>query len=444
MSTTKPSIGFCGLGAMGFGMATHFVERGYIVKGFDISQASLDRFEQAGGVPVATLQESAEGNDFYICMVATAQQAQSAIFDDAKPIIKGLPNGATLLLCSTVPATYAQSVAQQLQQLGRSDISLIDCPVSGGAARAVNGTLTIMAGASPEAIAKGQWLLKEMSGENKLFIVDGGIGQGSNMKMVHQVLAAIHILAASEGMGLAVKLGLDPRIVVERVNGSAAWSWMWENRTTRMLNEDYYPGVSALTIILKDVCIVTSQARATTFPVPLSSLAEQVYFSALNQGYGPHDDAGVLRIYHNTSLSQTPQSWLSEDEVNKRTNLVITLLTNIHLLAAAEALSFARHLGIPLDQLYGLAVDAAGGSHSLRDVGKLMIRGLSGNEKNWMGVCTHNLDTVVTDLAEVVGAAQDLKMPLFLGNAVLGAFLGVRMRFGGDIGEAAVLKAYVQ
>jgi 3-hydroxyisobutyrate dehydrogenase len=164
-----------------------------------------------------------------------------------------LPKNATLLLCSTVAATFAKSVAAKLAALGRSDISFVDAPVSGGALRAAAGTLSIMAGATDEALDKARFLLQAMADENKLYLVPGGIGAGSNMKMVHQVLAGIHILGASEAMGFAARLGLGAVSTAEAIKGSAAWSWMHENRLQRMLDEDWHPGASALTIILKDV-----------------------------------------------------------------------------------------------------------------------------------------------------------------------------------------------
>lgn len=152
-----------------------------------------------------------------------------------------------------MPAVFAQSVRNQLLSIGRNDIYLIDAPVSGGVNRAANGTLSIMAGGSDEALQKGNFLLAEMSDTQNLYLVPGGIGAGSNMKMVHQVLAAIHILAASEAMGFAARLGLDAKVVREAIISSDGWSWMYENRSPRMLQEEYLPGASALTIILKDV-----------------------------------------------------------------------------------------------------------------------------------------------------------------------------------------------
>lgn len=109
-----------------------------------------------------------------------------------------------------------------------------------------------MAGAPEEALQSGRALLQEMSAPGKLYLVPGGIGAGSNMKMVHQVLAAIHILGASEAMGLAASLGLEARPMAEKIIGSDAWTWMHENRFPRMVEEDWNPGASAVTIILKD------------------------------------------------------------------------------------------------------------------------------------------------------------------------------------------------
>lgn len=261
----KPAIGFCGLGAMGGGMATHLVKQGYSVTGFDLYGPSLDRFKAAGGIPSTSLSESAKDKPFYIVMVASQWQAQPALFDK-DGIVNALPKGATLLLCSTVPSAYAQSVEKELKDIGREDIYFIDAPVSGGAGRAADGTLSIMAGAEEAAMEKGKWLLQEMSAPSKLFLVAGGVGAGSNMKMVHQVLAAIQILALNEAYGFAARLGLNGKDVSEAVIGSKGWSWMFENRTQRVLKEDYFPGASAVTIILKDT-VSSSRHFFTYFQV---------------------------------------------------------------------------------------------------------------------------------------------------------------------------------
>ncbi|KAJ5325708.1 uncharacterized protein N7506_008810 [Penicillium brevicompactum] len=426
---SKPSIGFVGLGAMGFGMATHLVKEGYPVHGFDVFPASVERFAAAGGIPTSSLQESAQDKDFYVCMVASAPQVQSVLFGEGG-IVAALPQNATLLLCSTVPATYAQSVAAELAALGRSDISFIDAPVSGGALRAAAGSLSIMAGAPESALEKGRFLLQEMSDANKLYLVPGGIGAGSNMKMVHQVLAGIHILGASEAMGFAARLGLGAVATAEAIKGSAAWSWMHENRLQRMLEEDWHPGASALTIILKDVGIITTSARQSQFPTPLCSTAEQVYLSALLQGYGAVDDSSMVRQYFGEPIMK-----VSAQGEPKDLQLVLDLMEVTNLVAAAEAVAFARYLNVDLKQFYTLVGDAAGASRQFMTKGLEMIEGQ-------IGVGSETLDAATARLEGPVQKARDLHCPLNLGNSALNVLYMAKKSGLGAEGSSSVVKTF--
>lgn len=431
--SSKPEIGFCGLGAMGIGMATHLVKQGYPVTGFDLYPPSLEKFKAAGGTPSTSLSESAKDKPFYIVMVAAAWQAQPALFDK-DGIVGALPKGATLLLCSTVPSAYAKSVEKELVDIGRDDILFIDAPVSGGAGRAADGTLSIMAGASSVAFEKGQWLLEEMSAPSKLFIVDGGIGAGSNMKMVHQVLAAVQILALSEAYGFAARLGLNGKDVYDKVLGSTGWSWMFENRSQRTLKEDYFPGASAVTIILKDTGIITSTARSVAFPATLCSAAEQVYFSALDRGWGANDDAGIVRLWTSEPVTSI-QSNLSAEDKEAKLQLVVNLLTGIHLVSAAEAISLAKHVGIPLAQFYELACDAAGGSSMFKDAGAKMIAVLEGKEDG-KGKA---LGGYAESLKQAVDEAQAIKCPVYLGTGALNLLL----QTGSELSLGSLLKCYM-
>ncbi|CAG5177984.1 uncharacterized protein ALTATR162_LOCUS8476 [Alternaria atra] len=431
--SSKPQIGFCGLGAMGMGMATHLVKQGYPVTGFDVYPPSLEKFKAAGGTPSSSLSESAKDKPFYIVMVASAMQAQPALFDK-DGIVNALPKGATLLLCSTVPSAYAKSVEKELVDIGRDDIFFIDAPVSGGAGRAADGTLSIMAGASSAAFEQGQWLLAEMSAPSKLFIVDGGIGAGSNMKMVHQVLAAVQILSLSEAYGFAARLGLNGKDVYDKVLGSTGWSWMFENRSQRTLKEDYFPGASAVTIILKDTGIITSMSRSVAFPATLCSAAEQVYFSALDRGWGANDDAGIVRLWTSEPVTSI-QSNLSTEDKEAKLQLVVDLLTGIHLVSAAEAISLAKHVGIPLAQFYELACDAAGGSSMFKDAGAKMIAVLEGKEDG-KGKA---LGGYVEKLRQAVDEAQAIKCPVYLGTGALNLLL----QTGSELSLGSLLKCYM-
>ncbi|KAI1734208.1 NAD binding domain of 6-phosphogluconate dehydrogenase-domain-containing protein [Xylaria scruposa] len=408
----KPRIAFIGLGAMGFGMATHLLKQGYAVTGFDIWPPTLERFRAAGGNTAITPSEAVRGHDYVVCMVATAAQAQSVLFEGESPALPALSEGVSLLLCSTVPCAYVQSLETQLAEKGRSDVLLVDCPVSGGAGRAADGTLSIMAGGSDRALEKGRFLLQELSDTSKLYIVNGGIGAGSNMKMVHQVLAAVKILATGEGMGFAQQLGLDLAQTYESIQNSDASAWMFGHRGPRVLSE-FKPIASAITIILKDAGIITSEALRVGFPTPMTSTAEQVYFSSLGRGYGADDDSSLIRLY--TESAKDLASHLTEEDKAKKLALVKGLLRGIYLCGTAESLVFAKRCQLNLDQVYDLCINAAGGSKMFETIGPEIISLLRG-EQVVAEANGESLQDVARQLQEAIAEAQRLRMPLYLGT----------------------------
>jgi len=443
MTDAKPAVSFIGLGAMGFGMATHLVKQGYAVTGFDVWAPTVERFKAAGGLTATSPAEAVADKQFCVCMVATPQQAQSVLVEGPNAAITTLPQGAVVLLSSTVPCEYVQSLQKQLEALGRGDILLVDSPVSGGVARAADGTLSIMAGMSETALEKARPLLAELADSKKLYIVEGGIGAGSNMKMVHQVLAAVQILAASESMGFAEQLGLDLAKTKDTVLASDAWNWMFEHRTPRMLTE-YQPIASAINIIMKDTSIITAEGRRSAFPTLLTSAAEQVYFSGIGRGFGPDDDSSLIRLYTEGKGKVGPVKGLAGSEEEKLA-LVVDLLKGITLCAAAEALAFAKTVGLDLDQVFELCINAAGGSRVLEKAGPEIIKAFKEGtvEKGWAttegGL---SLKEVGSKLQAAVEEAQRLKAPLFLGNQSL-SVIQLALGSGGDgLAAGAVVKVW--
>lgn len=441
---------------MGFGMATHLVQEGYPVTGFDVWAPTLERFRQAGGSTAATPAEAVQGKAFCVCMVATAQQAQAVLLQGDHAAVPALPQDATLLVCSTVSCASVRGLAKELGKMGRHDVYLVDCPVSGGTIRAADGTLSIMAGGSDDAIHKAKELLQVMSDPQKLYLVKGGVGAGSNMKMCHQVLAANQILSASEALGFASHLGLNLQTASDAILTSDGRSWMFENRLPRLLAPDVTPVASAVTIILKDAGIITSEARRCKFPTPMTSVAEQVYLTALGRGWGADDDASVLRLYSEGVGKVGPVTGLASSEQEKL-DLVTNLLRGIHLCAAAETIAFADHVGLDLDQVFELCVNAAGGSAMLDAFGPEMIEafktGRARAAQGWAAQEDASRGGGLTGFAETLQAAVDeaqrLKMPLFLGNQALNM---VRIalqdaKVGADterqLASAAVVKAWL-
>jgi 3-hydroxyisobutyrate dehydrogenase len=150
----------------------------------------------------------------------------------------------------------------------------------------------------------------------------------------------------------------------------------------------------------------------------LCSIAEQVYFAALDRSWGANDDAGIVRLWTSDPVSSIT-STLSAEEKTAKLKLVTDLLKGIHLVAAAEALSLAKHVNIPLAQIYELAKDAAGGSRQFEDVGKKMLPLLDGGADGDGKV----LDEYVKGLQAALDEAQAIKCPSYLGNGALGLLL---------------------
>ena len=447
-AAAKPPVAFIGLGAMGFGMATHLVKQGYAVTGFDVWGPTLERFAAAGGATATTPAAAVADKPVVVCMVATAQQAQDVLLDGDAPAVPALPRGAVVLLCSTVPCAYVQALHAALEAAGRPDVHLVDAPVSGGATRAADGTLSIMAGAADDAaLAAARPLLAELADPAKLYVVAGGVGAGSNMKMVHQVLAACQILSASEGMGLAAHLGLDAQRAHDAVVASQGASWMFGHRVPRMLTA-FRPVASALAIIVKDTSIITAEARRAGFPALLTAAAETVYFAAVGRGFAADDDSGVLRMYTEGQGQQAQGGGgggggdaLSDDE---KLALVVDLLRGIHLCAAAESLAFAHRVGLDLDQVLDLCINAAGGSKMLETHGPGIVQAFKEGRavSGWPAQGDDDLVRLKQQLQAAVQEAQRLKVPTYLGSLSLN-LINLALR-SGDGAAGSVVRVWAQ
>ncbi|CAI5998030.1 unnamed protein product [Closterium sp. NIES-64] len=289
---SEMAVGFVGLGAMGGGMAAALVKRGFAVKGFDVYPPACEKLKSAGGAAAASAADAAKGAMVLVLMVTTAKQAEGALFGD-EGALQALPPGAVVILSSTVPPEFARSLGTKLSAQGKG-WEMVDAPVSGGVARAADGTLTIMAAATPAALAKARPVLEAMSA--KLYIVGDSPGAGSAVKMVNQLLAGVHIAAAAEAMALGARAGLNARMVFDIISHAAGNSWMFENRVPHMLDNDFTPR-SALNIFVKDLGIVLSEAQSLAFPLPLAAAAHQQFLAGAAAGLGREDDAAVVKVY---------------------------------------------------------------------------------------------------------------------------------------------------
>lgn len=298
-----PAENICviGLGSMGMGAAKSCLRAGLNTWGVDLNPAALENLRQAGARDAQPSASAfAEQLDAVLLLVVNAQQVNAILFGEEGLAAKLRP-GTVVMVSSTLSARDAQQIEQQLAQY---QLLMLDAPVSGGAAKAASGEMTVMASGSDAAFAQLQSVLDAVAA--KVYRVGSEIGLGSTVKIIHQLLAGVHIAVGAEAMALAARAGIPLETMYEVVTNAAGNSWMFENRMRHVVDGDYSPK-SAVDIFVKDLNLVADTAKALHFPLPLASTALNMFTEASNAGYGREDDSAVIKIFSGITLPQAEE-----------------------------------------------------------------------------------------------------------------------------------------
>ncbi|CAM3648244.1 L-threonate dehydrogenase [Polynucleobacter brandtiae] len=288
-------IGLIGLGAMGLGMAGSLRRAGYEVHVCDTRKEIADAFARQGGVAHDSPAELAKQVDVVVSVVVNAEQTEEVLFGQ-NGAARAMAKGSAFVMCSTVDPNWSISLEKRLSDL---EILYLDSPISGGSAKAANAQMTIMSSGSPQSYAKVGEALEAMAA--KVYKLGDKAGAGSQVKIINQLLAGVHIAAAAEAMALGLREGVSAEALYEVITNSAGNSWMFENRMAHVLADDYTP-LSAVDIFVKDLGLVLDTARASKFPLPLSSTAHQMFMQASASGFGREDDSAVIKIFPGITL----------------------------------------------------------------------------------------------------------------------------------------------
>ena len=289
------NIGVIGLGAMGQGMARSLRRAGYRVHVFDLRAETTQTFAAEGGVACASPADVAAQCGVVVSVVVNAAQTEAVLFGE-RGAAAALAPGSVFVMCSTVDPNWSVALEQRLAEIG---LLYLDAPISGGAAKAAAGQMTMMTAGRPEAYAQAGKALDAMAAN--VYKLGDRAGNGSKVKIINQLLAGVHIAAAAEAMALGLREGVDAAALYEVITHSAGNSWMFENRMAHVLAGDYTP-LSAVDIFVKDLGLVLDTARATKFPLPLSATAHQMFMQASTAGHGREDDSAVIKIFPGIQL----------------------------------------------------------------------------------------------------------------------------------------------
>ena len=236
-------IGLIGLGAMGRGMAASLRRAGYRVHVHDVRPDAMQAFVADGGVACASPREMAAHCEVIVSVVVNAAQTEEVLFG-AQGAAGAMKAGHLFVMCSTVDPNISIGLERRLAERG---VLYLDAPISGGAAKAASGQMTMMTAGRPEAYAKAGGALEAMAAQ--VYKLGSSAGNGSKVKIINQLLAGVHIAAAAEAMALGLREGVDPAALYEVITHSAGNSWMFENRLAHVLAADYTP-LSAVDIFV--------------------------------------------------------------------------------------------------------------------------------------------------------------------------------------------------
>jgi 3-hydroxyisobutyrate dehydrogenase len=294
-NSTALSIGVIGLGAMGKGMASSLRRAGHHVGVCDVRFDAAEAFAKEGGTAHKTPADLAKHVDIIVSVVVNADQTEQVLFGE-NGAAAHLKAGSLFIMCSTVDPNWSVALEKRLNDMG---LLYLDAPISGGAAKAASGQMTMMTSGQAAAYAKAGNALESMAAN--VYKLGDRAGYGSKVKIINQLLAGVHIAAAAEAMALGLREGVAADALYEVITNSAGNSWMFENRMAHVIKGDYTP-LSAVDIFVKDLGLVLDTARATKFPLPLSATAHQMFMQASTAGHGREDDSAVIKIFPGIEL----------------------------------------------------------------------------------------------------------------------------------------------
>jgi 3-hydroxyisobutyrate dehydrogenase len=303
MSSTN-QVGIVGVGNMGSGMAQRLLSLGWQVGVCDIDRAKTHVLERNGAV--AHENPASLTSKFVaviVCVVDAVQTAQ--VVSGAAGLLDGARAGGacrTVLLCPTIAP---QDTERFSALLGGHGIACIDAPMSGGPARALDGSMSLMVACPAPLFAQQAGLLAALS--SKVFHVSKRVGDGARTKLVNNLLAGVNLVGAAEVLALAQRMGLDLPTTLGVIEQSSGQSWIGSDRMHRALANggagDWAPRAH-MGLLAKDTGLAIEAATASGYAAALGQQAADVFQRALAHGLAAEDDAAVFKLMQAEGGSQ--------------------------------------------------------------------------------------------------------------------------------------------
>jgi len=292
-------VAFIGVGHMGLPMCANLLKAGHAVTAFDLVSAHLERAVAAGAARSTSVADCVAQAEAVVTMLPSSPHVRS-VYCGEPGVIARAARGALLVDCSTIDPQVAREVA--FDALARG-LPMVDAPVSGGTAGAQAGTLTFMVGGAAKDFESARPLLACM-GAN--IVHCGASGNGQVAKICNNMMLAAGMIATSEAMTLATRLGMDAKVFAAIVNASSGRCWSSDTYNPFPGVMEGVPAARGYTggfgtdLMLKDLSLATEAARVAKVPVLLGAVTQQVYQKHSADGHGAEDFSSVIRQYLKT------------------------------------------------------------------------------------------------------------------------------------------------
>ena len=282
------TVAFIGLGIMGGPMAANLVEAGFEVAGYNRSPEPVKRLVDAGGRGAESVADAVRGADVIVTMVPDSPDVEDVTGGD-DGIFANAGKDALYIDMSTIRPDVAVRVAEAGRGAG---LRVLDAPVSGGEAGAIEGSLSIMVGGEAADFEAAKPVLEAVG---KTIVHVGPAGSGQTVKAANQLIVAVNIEAVAEAVVFLEAYGVDTEAALEVLGGGLAGSTVLNRKGPNMLTREFTPGFR-LALHHKDLGIVTSAARETGMVIPLGSAIAQLVAALVARGDGGLDHSGLLKL----------------------------------------------------------------------------------------------------------------------------------------------------
>jgi 3-hydroxyisobutyrate dehydrogenase len=288
-SSTKPAIGFIGLGIMGGSMASRLASAGYPLHVYNRTRAKAEPLIEAGAHWHATPQALAAVSDVIFTIVGTPDDVRALYLGD-DGLINHARGDAVLVDMTTSSPQLAVELVAHAKARG---VLVLDAPVSGGDIGAREGRLSIMVGGSSEALARVEPMLRCLG---TTIALQGGPGAGQHAKLCNQIVIASTMMGVCEGLAYAQSAGLDAHTVLSTIGGGAAGGFQLNNLGPRIANGDFAPGFF-IEHFIKDMRIAYEEAGHMGRELPGLELVRGLYQKLSEQGYARNGTQALFKLY---------------------------------------------------------------------------------------------------------------------------------------------------